>query len=121
MTRSALICEALESHVKSLEMREWELRDRRGYEAGARYSRDLSGWEAEAVWPEAYPSNVRRYRFAPCDKSQVGGVKGSCAVNLHDVVTVSQRRWGKRMAQLTPVRMREICGALRFTLGCDAE
>ena len=53
MTRSALICEALESHVKSLEMREWELRERRGYEAGARYSRDLSGWEAEAVWPEA--------------------------------------------------------------------
>ena len=49
------------------------------------------------------------------------GMKGLCAVNLHSPVTVSQQRLGKRIAHLTPMRMREICAALRFSLGCDAE
>ena len=48
------------------------------------------------------------------------GMKGRCAVNLHHAVTVSQRRLGKRLAQLGPRRMREVCSALRFALGCDA-
>ena len=48
------------------------------------------------------------------------GMKAPCAVNLHNVVTVSQQRLGKRVAQLRPQRMAEICVALRFTLGCDA-
>ena len=52
LNRSALIREALRAHLKNLEIRERELRDRRGYEVGARNSGDLSGWEAEAVWPE---------------------------------------------------------------------
>jgi len=52
LNRSALIREALRAHLKNLEIRERELRDRRGYEVGARASGDLSGWEAEAVWPE---------------------------------------------------------------------
>ena len=47
------------------------------------------------------------------------GMKGACVVNLHNAVTVSQRRIGKRVLQLNPVRMREICAALRFSLGCD--
>lgn len=47
------------------------------------------------------------------------GMKASCAVNLHNAVTVSQGRLGKRMAQLSSVRMNEICAALRFSLGCD--
>lgn len=47
------------------------------------------------------------------------GMKAPCAVNLHNVVTVSQERLGKRVAQLSPHRMSEICAALRFTLGCD--
>ena len=48
------------------------------------------------------------------------GMKARCAVNLHNAVTVSQERLGKRVAQLQPVRMNEVCAALRFSLGCDA-
>jgi mRNA interferase MazF len=49
------------------------------------------------------------------------GMKAPCAVNLHNAVTVSQQRLGRRVAQLTSPRMKEICGALRFSLGCDAD
>jgi mRNA interferase MazF len=47
------------------------------------------------------------------------GMKTSCSVNLHNAITVSQERLGKRVAQLSSVRMNEICAALRFSLGCD--
>jgi mRNA interferase MazF len=47
------------------------------------------------------------------------GMKAPCAVNLHNAVTISQHRLGKRVAQLNSLRMSEICGALRFSLGCD--
>ena len=47
------------------------------------------------------------------------GLKAPCTVNLHNAVTVSQRRLGRRVAQLSSVRMSEICAALRFSLGCD--
>lgn len=47
------------------------------------------------------------------------GMKAPCAVNLHNPVTVSQNRLGKRVAQLSSLRMKEICAALRFSLGCD--
>jgi len=46
------------------------------------------------------------------------GMKGRCAVNLYNAVTVSQQRLGKRVAQLDSRRMNEICSALRFSLGC---
>jgi mRNA interferase MazF len=49
------------------------------------------------------------------------GMKSVCAVNLHNAVTVSQRRLGKRVAQLSSLRMREVCTALGFSLGCDRE
>jgi mRNA interferase MazF len=49
------------------------------------------------------------------------GVKSPCAVNLHNTVTVAQQRLGKRVAHLGPLRMREVCAALRFSVGCDAE
>ena len=48
------------------------------------------------------------------------GLRGRCAVNLHNAVTVSQQRLGKRVARLGPRRMSEVCSALRFSLGCDA-
>jgi hypothetical protein len=35
-----------------LEIQELERRDREGYEADPGDSGELSGWEAEAVWPE---------------------------------------------------------------------
>jgi mRNA-degrading endonuclease toxin of MazEF toxin-antitoxin module len=47
------------------------------------------------------------------------GMKSACAVNLHNAVTVSQQRLGKRVAQLGFARMNEVCAALRFSLGCD--
>jgi mRNA interferase MazF len=47
------------------------------------------------------------------------GMKAPCAVNLHNVITVSQHRLGKRVAQLNSMRMKEICAAMRFALGCD--
>ena len=48
------------------------------------------------------------------------GMKFPCAVNLHSAVTVSQQHLGKRVAQLSSTRMNEVCAALRFSLGCDA-
>jgi mRNA interferase MazF len=47
------------------------------------------------------------------------GMKAACAVNLHNAVTVSQARLGRRIAQLSSRRMSEMCAALRFSLGCD--
>jgi mRNA interferase MazF len=47
------------------------------------------------------------------------GMKGPCAVNLHNAVTVSQARLGRRVASLNESRMQEICAALRFSLGCS--
>ncbi len=48
------------------------------------------------------------------------GMKFPCAVNLHNAVTVSRQRLGKRVAQLSAARMNEVCAALRFSLGCDS-
>ena len=47
------------------------------------------------------------------------GMKGPCAVNLHNAVTISQERLGKRVASLNSIRMKQVCTALRFSLGCD--
>jgi mRNA interferase MazF len=47
------------------------------------------------------------------------GMKGPCAANMHNTITVSQGRLGKRVAQLEGNRLREVCAALHFALGCD--
>ena len=47
------------------------------------------------------------------------GMKSPCAVNLHNAVTISPQRLGKRVARLSFSRMSQICAALRFSLGCD--
>jgi mRNA interferase MazF len=49
------------------------------------------------------------------------GMKSRCAVNLHNAVTVAKQRLGARLAQLNSQRMAELCGALRFSLGCDSQ
>ena len=49
------------------------------------------------------------------------GLRQACAANLHNVVTVDQAKLGRRLALLTPRRMREVCTALAFALGCDGE
>ena len=51
--------------------------------------------------------------------SEEDGMKAPCAVNLHNTITISQTRLGRRVAQLSSLRMGEICAALRFSLGCD--
>ena len=49
--RSALVRDALREHLRRLEIRDREERDRAGY-SKQRQSRDeVSAWEAEAVWP----------------------------------------------------------------------
>lgn len=48
------------------------------------------------------------------------GMKKTWAVNLHDVMTVPQESLGRVVAQLDERRMREVCAALAFALGCDA-
>jgi mRNA interferase MazF len=49
------------------------------------------------------------------------GMKKRCAVNLHNAVTVSQLRLGRRLSRLGARRMNEICTALLFSVGCDQE
>lgn len=51
--------------------------------------------------------------------SEADGMQAVCAVNLHNAVTVSQQRLGRRVARLGALRMTQICSALRFSLGCD--
>ena len=49
--RSALVRDALREHLRKLEVREQEERDRRGY-VSTRQDHDSSlTWEAEATWP----------------------------------------------------------------------
>jgi len=50
--------------------------------------------------------------------TEADGMKGPCAVNLHNAVTVSKAHLGRRVATLSPERLNEICGALGFSLGC---
>jgi mRNA interferase MazF len=51
--------------------------------------------------------------------NEADGMKKPCAVNLHNLVTVSQQRLGRRVARLSEVRLSEICAAVRFSIGCD--
>ena len=46
------------------------------------------------------------------------GMKGPCAINLHNAVTISQQRLGRRVARLSGERMHEVCAALNFSLSC---
>jgi mRNA interferase MazF len=47
------------------------------------------------------------------------GLKQACAVNLHNVATVERKQLGRRVAQLSSQRMRDVCAALAFAMGCD--
>lgn len=48
-------------------------------------------------------------------------MKSPCAVNLHQVTTVDRQKIGNWVAQLSEERMRQICAAMNFALGCDLE
>lgn len=49
--RSALVRDALREHLRRVELRALEERDRAGYAKHAPALGDPRGWEAEAVWP----------------------------------------------------------------------
>ena len=46
------------------------------------------------------------------------GMKQPSAINLHNLVTVSKDGVGRRIAQLSEERMRDVCAAMAFALGC---
>ncbi len=47
------------------------------------------------------------------------GLKRPCSVNLHHLVTVPKKTLGRRLGQLGSERMRQVCRAASFSLGCD--
>ena len=47
------------------------------------------------------------------------GMKGPCAVNLHNTITILQQRLGRRLTRLSSPRMHQLCTALHYSLGCD--
>lgn len=49
--RSALVREALREHLRRLELRAREERDRQGYATHPQRSDESIVWEAEAAWP----------------------------------------------------------------------
>jgi metal-responsive CopG/Arc/MetJ family transcriptional regulator len=49
--RSALIREALRDHLRNLEIRALEERDREGYSKHPKGQEESLVWEAEAAWP----------------------------------------------------------------------
>lgn len=49
------------------------------------------------------------------------GMKGPCAVTLHNVTTISQARLGTRIASLSSEQMERICRALRYAIDCDCD
>ena len=50
--RSALVRDALREHLRRLELRASEERDRKGYSQHPQGEVEAQAWEAEATWPE---------------------------------------------------------------------
>ena len=50
--RSALVRDALREHLRRLELRASEERDRLGYSRQSQADEEVRGWESEATWPE---------------------------------------------------------------------
>jgi len=50
--RSALVRDALREHLRRLELRASEKRDRQGYARQSPPDAEARGWESEATWPE---------------------------------------------------------------------
>jgi len=51
-TRSALVRDALREHLRRLELRASEERDRQGYARHPQADAEAKAWESEASWPE---------------------------------------------------------------------
>jgi metal-responsive CopG/Arc/MetJ family transcriptional regulator len=52
LNRSALIRQALQEHLKRLQVLDLEERDRRGYQARPQRIEEYRPWEETAAWPE---------------------------------------------------------------------
>jgi metal-responsive CopG/Arc/MetJ family transcriptional regulator len=50
--RSALVRDALREHLRRLELRASEERDRQGYSRQAPADAEARAWESEAAWPD---------------------------------------------------------------------
>jgi metal-responsive CopG/Arc/MetJ family transcriptional regulator len=50
--RSALVRDALREHLRRLELRAREERDRQGYSRHPQTDADARGWESEPTWPQ---------------------------------------------------------------------
>jgi metal-responsive CopG/Arc/MetJ family transcriptional regulator len=50
--RSALVRDALREHLRRLELRAREERDRQGYSRHSPAEAEAQGWESEATWPQ---------------------------------------------------------------------
>jgi metal-responsive CopG/Arc/MetJ family transcriptional regulator len=50
--RSALVRDALREHLRRLELRLREERDRQGYSQQSQADAETRDWESEATWPE---------------------------------------------------------------------
>src|SRR5271156_692521 len=50
--RSALVRDALREHLRRLELRASEERDRQGYSRQSQAEAEARGWESEAMWPQ---------------------------------------------------------------------
>ncbi len=50
--RSALVRDALREHLRKLELRASEERDRQGYSRHPQGDAEVRGWESEAMWPQ---------------------------------------------------------------------
>jgi metal-responsive CopG/Arc/MetJ family transcriptional regulator len=50
--RSALVLDALREHLRRLELRASEERDRQGYLRQSTTDTEARAWESEATWPE---------------------------------------------------------------------
>lgn len=50
--RSALVRDALREHLRRLELRASEERDRQGYSRQPQADSEMKAWESEAAWPD---------------------------------------------------------------------
>ena len=50
--RSALVRDALREHLRHLELRAKEERDREGFSRGSEADAEAQAWESEATWPQ---------------------------------------------------------------------
>jgi mRNA interferase MazF len=48
------------------------------------------------------------------------GLRQRCAANLDNIVTLRREELGRLVATVRPERMREVCAALVFALGCES-